>query len=1312
MLTERIVHAAAGGADHADPMLGLALRGHAMARTLVIADPNLKNLTGHYFEYDRAVAEAAVRSGFDCITLAHSEAALPPGMSCSVAKVYSGDMWKTIPGESYLSARNIDTVSAEFAAETLKYLDKQPLRDRDVIFFPTITQVQLPAVATLAEAYGPRGVRLCALLRYQRFFYKGRVAARAFRRLEKVAKRSAVILCSDSHRLARAMSSLTALPIEVFPIPHTGHMTSQQPRTRTADTVNFVSLGNARGEKGLAEIFNAIRKSATFAWGNRARFILQCNDPSEDIVDAIKEFRRDPDPRVELIDQALSTEEYYGLLQDADVVLVPYHRSIYRARTSGVFLEAVTAAKVVVCTRDTWMSDLLDMHGGGIAVRDRSASGICAAIGTIIGDLPQFQQRASAAASHWMKIHSAENFLTHLLGKDGRSVAVATGRRAAILFPWGDAVSVKSGSAVRLKFLVRYLEQRFAEVRVLFVAGGSESGGEIGTRSSAEPYYCMRIRARALRIALEAVTRCVGGRPDQGFHLWFHLWPRIDGRFRRRCEELVRWSDDIYIEYSYFAPIVDALCRGQGKTCHVTMHDVVSDQSAGVPLIHQATRDLEFGAIRNIERIYSASENDCREFLKAGIRAQLIPHPIDMDEALPIYTKDEISAIFDKLLGIPEGARRICFFVGSNYGPNRTAAAFIRDLAGRMRDGSEVNDIVFLVAGGCMAPIRDGNFVALGVVEGAILSACYQRADIILVPLTEGTGTSIKSIEALARGGLVLSTTVGMRGLPVATGRHCVIEDDLLAYPQRILELLGDPDKAHALRTAAMAFGSSYDYRALFTRYVEGQDDRCPPDEEDRQEAIGNRKRSAIHELLPRLQALESSQDRDFFRAQFGLTEQEMPVKIAKEVVSEPSSPAAMSEPPPGKHSLLWRVTKQVLLLFPPIRVLYQQVLLANARTAWGEAELRRMEDLGERRVTLFEGQLRDAEQRALLLESERDRAEGERAAAERAVSILESDRSRAEGERAAAEQRLLDRISGLETLLRETKDANARLESQTSSLLAVCTRKLEEMTQTQLNLKDSLARSVQEAEQRDRDLIDLALRRQPLSAPVARLVTENPLAIDSADHVFPRGTRNDNTRHLRFVRACEKLFPKPIRHLDLGCAGGGLVWDFLLCGHVSYGIEGSNLSKLEQRAEWRSIPEYLFTADITKPFGFADASGNPLTFQVISAWEVLEHIHEKDLPRLIENIDRHLAPSGVFVASVATFEDRDPSTGAVWHVTVRPPDWWHERFSSLGWSAETGLFSHRDFVRGIDNPSADDWDAKTQPEMGFHLVYRKRTDT
>ena len=50
---------------------------------------------------------------------------------------------------------------------------------------------------------------------------------------------------------------------------------------------------------------------------------------------------------------------------------------------------------------------------------------------------------------------------------------------------------------------------------------------------------------------------------------------------------------------------------------------------------------------------------------------------------------------------------------------------------------------------------------------------------------------------------------------------------------------------------------------------------------------------------------------------------------------------------------------------------------------------------------------------------------------------------------------------------------------------------------------------------------------------------TNHPLAADSADHLTPYGTLNDNSHHLPFVEACERLFGRKITVLDLGCAGG-----------------------------------------------------------------------------------------------------------------------------------------------------------------------------
>src|SRR5262249_17354841 len=154
--------------------------------------------------------------------------------------------------------RNILAINDCFYRETLAYFKEHRLQAGDVIFIPTITKGQLLGSARLVADLAGHGIRFIILLRYQRAFYEGSVAERAFRLLERCAPRGSVELCTDSHRLAVDLGSLTRLEIRVFPIPHTDRRGSDDgSQLKTDRPVHFVSLGNARGEKGLAEILGA-----------------------------------------------------------------------------------------------------------------------------------------------------------------------------------------------------------------------------------------------------------------------------------------------------------------------------------------------------------------------------------------------------------------------------------------------------------------------------------------------------------------------------------------------------------------------------------------------------------------------------------------------------------------------------------------------------------------------------------------------------------------------------------------------------------------------------------------------------------------------------------------------------------------------------------------------------------------------------------------------------------------------------------------------------------------------------------------------
>ena len=67
-------------------------------------------------------------------------------------------------------------------------------------------------------------------------------------------------------------------------------------------------------------------------------------------------------------------------------------------------------------------------------------------------------------------------------------------------------------------------------------------------------------------------------------------------------------------------------------------------------------------------------------------------------------------------------------------------------------------------------------------------------------------------------------------------------------------------------------------------------------------------------------------------------------------------------------------------------------------------------------------------------------------------------------------------------------------------------------------------------------------------------------------DHINPTGTKEDDTRCPAFGKI-NNFFKKKINYLDLGCASGGLVYDFIEKDNFGVGIEGSDFSKISQRS-------------------------------------------------------------------------------------------------------------------------------------------------
>lgn len=193
---------------------------------------------------------------------------------------------------------------------------------------------------------------------------------------------------------------------------------------------------------------------------------------------------------------------------------------------------------------------------------------------------------------------------------------------------------------------------------------------------------------------------------------------------------------------------------------------------------------------------------------------------------------------------------------------------------------------------------------------------------------------------------------------------------------------------------------------------------------------------------------------------------------------------------------------------------------------------------------------------------------------------------------------------------------------------------------------------------------------------------TRWPVATDSVDHTHPRGTKNDDSRNPEFVTKLARFIATP-RVLDLGCSGGGFVDSILNAGDFAIGIEGSDFSKKVHRASWRHLANtHLFTADIGKPFLVLE-DGALGSFNVVTMWEVLEHIGITQLEGLISNVHAHLVPGGFLIASINT--GPDSWEGHEYHQTIRPTLWWVDFFIERGFRAREDVHSFFDpnWVRG-----------------------------
>ncbi len=225
----------------------------------------------------------------------------------------------------------------------------------------------------------------------------------------------------------------------------------------------------------------------------------------------------------------------------------------------------------------------------------------------------------------------------------------------------------------------------------------------------------------------------------------------------------------------------------------------------------------EFIVYRFAQELFCVSETD-RGYLERRLRVpaakiRVVPNGADVraTDARQVNT-----AVVKKQLGLSATDPFVLFFGSLKHEPNAQAATVIIDeLIPRLQQAGITTPVVLTGPGHERylqtrpAPPAQARFA--GFVDD--ITAVIKSANMVIVPLTSGSGTRFKIIESVACGKPVISTTVGAEGLEhAALGPFLTICDDWDAFAAAV----GTAQSACWDHPIPDAFAALYDWTAVF----------------------------------------------------------------------------------------------------------------------------------------------------------------------------------------------------------------------------------------------------------------------------------------------------------------------------------------------------------------------------------------------------------------------------------------------------------------------------------------------------------------
>lgn len=383
---------------------------------ILLVDPDAKNWSGHYMAYNEKLCEQIRQNGVDVGVVCRSD--LEPEILASRPHylprltTHSWAVGNRVQNGEYLQ---------NFESEIQRVLEEELSEDdsRVLLYMYCGSLDHAKVLANFYEKYEKLSININLFwLSFTLNPDRAREWKPFFEWLDAQVGNGGFIATLPTVALRNELAELTDCILPVAPHPSTGVSDNEYrklaKRTRRdcdGGCFNVLFPSSPRPEKGYQLSVECARILGS----------------EEDIVPIIrhaptfstsKAFAHPPEgmpPGVEVVEGELSDEEFLGLFERSDIVVLPYTPDAFSKRTSGLLIDAIYHRIPSVVVRGTWLANMVQKYGCGVIVEEASASNFVEAVKEISQHYSKYQSESNVAADDYFYRNSWQRFAHFLL---------------------------------------------------------------------------------------------------------------------------------------------------------------------------------------------------------------------------------------------------------------------------------------------------------------------------------------------------------------------------------------------------------------------------------------------------------------------------------------------------------------------------------------------------------------------------------------------------------------------------------------------------------------------------------------------------------------------------------------------------------------------------------------------------------------------------------------------------------------------------------------------------------------------------------